>query len=291
MNIVFFGGSEFSVYVLEELKLQKILPKLVITTPDKPKGRKLVLTPTKVKIWAQENNIEVIDPKSLKKDNADLVSRLQSLNPELFIVASYGKIIPQEILDIPIKGSLNVHPSLLPKLRGASPIKSAILQENETGVSIMLLDAEMDHGPIIAQEKVLSWQNDNPPYEKDLAEILGHKGGQMLAQIVPDWLNDKLKTQEQNHDQATLCGKIEKEDGQINLEDDPKKNLRKIRAYHEWPVAFYFTERNGKKIRVNIKSASILNDKLILEKVVPEGKKEMLFTDFMRGQKIQTDLK
>lgn len=285
MKIVFFGSSGFSVYVLDELKTHGILPELIITTPDKPKGRKLVLTPTPVKIWAQKNNIEAINPVSLKKDNADLVSKLLSLSPQLFLVASYGKIIPQEILDIPQKGTLNVHPSLLPKLRGASPIKSAILSENETGVSIMLLDAEMDHGPIVAQEKIISWENNNPPYEKDLEEILGYKGGQMLAQIVPDWLENKIEVKEQNHGQATFCGKIEKSDGELDLTDNPEKNLRKIRAYHEWPGAFYFIKRNGKKIRVNIKSARIENEKLILERVVPEGKKEMSYQDFLRGTK------
>lgn len=284
-KLVFFGGSEFSVLVLDELKTQNILPDLIITTPDKPKGRKLVLTPTPVKIWAQKNNVEVLDPVSLKKNNEELILKLKLKNYDLFLVASYGKIIPQEILDIPKRGTLNVHPSLLPKLRGASPIKSAILSENETGVSIMLLDAEMDHGPILAKEKIISWENNNPPYEKDLQEILGKKGGQMLAKILPDWLNNKLEAKEQNHEQATLCGKIEKEDGQINLEESPEKNLRKIRAYHQWPVTFYFTKRNGKKIRVNIKSAHIEEEKIILERVIPEGKKEMPFTDFMRGQK------
>lgn len=290
-KIIFFGGSDFSVLVLDELKTQNILPNLIITTPDKPKGRKLVLTPTPVKIWAQKNNIEVIDPVSLKKpvliNGQEILAKdfLVKQNWDLFLVASYGKIIPQSILDIPQKGTLNVHPSLLPKLRGASPIKSAILSENETGVSIMLLDAEMDHGPILAKEKIISWENNNPPYEKDLAEMLGHKGGQMLAEVLPHWLEDKIKTKEQNHEQATLCGKIEKEDGQINLEDNPEKNLRKIRAYHQWPVAFCFFERNGQKIRVNIKSAHIEDEKLILEKVVPEGKREMPFADFMRGQK------
>ncbi len=285
MKLVFFGGSQFSVYVLDELKACSILPELIITTSDKPKGRKLALTPTPVKIWAQENKIEVIDPKSLKKDNADLVSKLKINDYGLFLVASYGKIIPQEILDIPPKGTLNVHPSLLPKLRGASPIKSAILQENETGVSIMLLDAEMDHGPILTEEKIISWENNNPPYERGLAEMLGRKGGQILAQIIPKWLEGKIKVKKQNHDQATFCGKIEKEDGEINLGDSPEKNLRKIRAYHQWPVAFCFFERNGKKIRVNVKSARIEDKKLILEKVIPEGKKEMSFADFMRGQR------
>lgn len=282
---VFFGSSDFSIYVLDELKARNILPDLIITTPDKPKGRKLILTPTPTKIWAQNNNIEFINPISLKKDNLDLIFKLKALKPDLFLVASYGKIIPQDILDIPSKGTLNIHPSLLPKLRGASPIKSAILSENETGVTIMLLDAEMDHGPIVAQEKIISWDNNNPPYEKELKENLGRKGGQIFADILPDWLENKIKTKEQNHNQATFCGKIEKNDGEINLAGNPAESLRKIRAYHEWPGAFYFAERNGKKIRINIKSARLENGILILEKVTPEGKKEMPFEDFMRGQR------
>jgi len=101
LKLVFFGGSDLSVYVLDELKLHGILPTLIITTPDKPKGRKLVLTPTPVKVWAQNHNIEVIDPVSLKKDNADLISKLQALNSQLFLVASYGKLIPREIFENP----------------------------------------------------------------------------------------------------------------------------------------------------------------------------------------------
>ena len=149
IKFAFFGSSEFSVYVLEELKIHGLLPTLIITTPDKPKGRKLILTPNEVKVWAQNNNVEVIDPKSLK-NNPDLILNLKSRILDLFLVASYGKIIPKDVFHIPERKTLNIHPSLLPKYRGASPIQSQILNDDgEVGVSLMIIDEEMDHGSII----------------------------------------------------------------------------------------------------------------------------------------------
>src|SRR3989344_2561194 len=259
MKIAFFGGSEFSVYVLNELKAHGILPGLIITTPDKPKGRKLVLTPTPVKVWAQKNDIEVIDPSSLKKDNASLLYKLQALSFNLFLVASYGKIIPKEIFNIPEKKTLNIHPSLLPKYRGASPIQSQILNDagspehgGGVGVTIMQIDEGMDTGPVVIQKNIVteSWP-------------LGRK-------------------------------EVEKEDGeiQIDLNNPPTdkvayQNLLKIKAFEEWPTAYFFVERNDKKMRVIITDATIKNDILKILKVIPEGKKEMIFEDFLRGWKNQ----
>lgn len=284
-NFIFFGTSRFSVLVLEELKAAGFLPTLVVTVPDKPKGRKLILTPPETKVWAEQNNIPYIQPQSLREEkNPGVVEKIKAYSPDRLdfaVVASYGKIIPQNVLDIPNLGMLNVHPSLLPKLRGASPLQSAILTENETGVTIMRLDADMDHGPIVAQEKltIADW----PPYESDLETLAGHNGGKLLAEKLPDWLAGKIVEKEQNHDKATFCKKIEKEDGLLNLDDPAETNLRKIRAYHIWPSAYFFTERNGTKIRVIVKRASILDGKLILERVVPEGKKEMDYSAFQKG--------
>jgi methionyl-tRNA formyltransferase len=282
----FFGTSKFSVLVLEKLKQNGTLPTLVVTVMDKPKGRKLILTPPEAKVWAEKEKIPYIQLKTLKDDN--VVDKIKSYAPkpyDFFVVASYGKIIPQSVLDIPKLGTLNVHPSLLPKLRGASPIKGAILSENETGVTIMRLDADMDHGPIVAQKKVLSWNNSDMPYAEDLENILGSEGGKMLANILPEWISGNVEEKEQDHSAATLCGKIEKENGQLNMDDSPEINLRKIRAYHIWPGAYYFIENRDKKIRVIVKRAHIEDDKLILERVVPEGKKEMNYKDFLNGQK------
>lgn len=292
MKLVFFGGSEFSVYFLNELKLHNILPELVITTPDKPKGRKLVLTPAPVKIWAQNNNIEVIDPVSLKKDNSNLISKLQALGSQLFLVASYGKIIPKEVFEIPKHKTLNIHPSLLPKYRGASPIQSQILNdEKEIGVTIMQIDEGMDTGPVVMQKKVgvENW----PAGRKELEKILAIEGAQLFAQILSEWLDGKIKPAAQDESKATLCKKIEKEDGelQIDLNNLPTgeiacENLLKIKAFEEWPTAYFYTERNGKKIRIIITDAKLKADgSLEILKVIPEGKREMPFADFLRGQK------
>lgn len=285
MKLVFFGGSEFSVYVLNELKAHDVLPELIVTTPDKPKGRKLVLTPTPVKIWAKENGIEVIDPPSLKKDNADLLSKLKAGGYELFLVASYGKIIPKEIFEIPERKTLNIHPSLLPKYRGASPIQSQILEgEKEVGATIMQIDEGMDTGAIIAQKtsqgEVLG--------RKELEKTLAVEGAKLFAQILPDWVAGKIKPAAQDDNKATYCKKIEKEDGelQIDLNDlskNARQNLLKIKAFEEWPTAYFFLERGGKKIRIIITDAALENDTLKILKVIPEGKKEMPFEDFKRG--------
>jgi methionyl-tRNA formyltransferase len=278
-KFVFFGTNAFAVAVLEELKKHNFLPTLIITTEDKPKGRKLVLTPPETKVWAEKNSISYIQPNTLKTE--EVVEKIKSYNVDFFVVASYGKIIPQIVLDIPQYGTLNVHPSLLPKLRGASPIESAILLENETGVTIMKLDAQMDHGPIVSQKKILEWEGNNPPHADDLEKTLAHEGGKLLAEIIPEWISGKVSEVEQDHTKATFCKKIEKSDGEINLSDDAEKNIRKIRAYHIWPTAYFFDD--GK--RIIVKQAHIEDAKLILDRIIPEGKKEMSYTDFLKGQK------
>lgn len=290
--MVFFGGSEFSIYVLDELKLRGILPELIITTPDKPKGRKLVLTPTPVKVWAKENNIEVIDPASLKKDNADLVAKLKGLNSKLFLVASYGKIIPKEIFEIPEYKTLNIHPSLLPKYRGASPIQSQILaDEKEIGVTIMQIDEGMDHGPIVKQKKIMPLKEEAVLLgRKKLEKLLAEEGAKLFVEILSDWLDGKTKTEVQDENLATFCQKIEKENGELQIDlDDFNKNARenilKIKAFEEWPTAYFFIEKNGRKMRIIITDAALENGLFKILRVIPEGKKEMSFADFMRGYK------
>lgn len=271
----FFGTTEFSVIVLEELKASGFLPSLIVTVEDKPKGRKLLLTKPPVKVWAEKEQIQYIQPKTLR--DIKVLEEIKNIkNLDFFIVFSYGKIIPKEILGIPALGAINLHPSLLPKLRGPSPIKSAILKENETGLTIIKMDEEMDHGPIIVQKKidVLEW----PPYENDLETLLAHEGGKLLASIIPDWINNKIKETEQDHSKATFCQKIEKTDGELNLEDSPEINLRKIRAYHVWPGAHFFDKSNK---RIIVRKARIEENNLIIERVVPEGKKEMSYSEYL----------
>jgi methionyl-tRNA formyltransferase len=275
----FFGTSEISVTVLNELKKHNLVPKLIVTTEDKPQGRKMILTPPPTKVWAETEKVPYLQLKTLKTPESESVIRKYCENYDVFIVASYGKLIPQNILDIPTHKTLNVHPSLLPKLRGPSPIKSAILSENETGVTIIRLDSEMDHGPILEQKKVpvTNW----PSYENELEELLGKVGAEMLVDILPKCIAGEIQEKEQDHNKATFCQKITKSDGEINLKDNPEKNLRKIRAFHIWPTAYFFDNQK----RIVIKTAHIEDGKLILDKVVPEGKKEMGYEDYLRGKK------
>ncbi len=281
-NWAFFGTDEFSIEVLNELKNNGFIPNLIVTTEDKPKGRKLVLTPPEVKVWAEKEKIKYLQLKTLKNEEG-LRAITTSVDSEFdfFLVASYGKIIPQNILDIPKFKTLNVHPSLLPKLRGPSPIQSAILTENETGVSIMRLDSEMDHGPILAQEKVnVEW----PPYSDQLQKICAATGGKMLAKLIPEWIDGKIIEVEQDHTKATYCKKIEKKDAELDINENAELNLRKIRAFNIWPGAYFFESHRDKQIRIIVKKAHIENGELILDRIIPEGKKEMDYKDYLRGK-------
>lgn len=281
VRFVYFGTPEFAAIILDELEAAGYLPTLIVSAPPKPKGRKLVLTPSEVEVWGKTHDIPVMTPTTLK--NEEIIPLLQKEGAHLFVVAAYGKIIPKTILDIPSHGVINVHPSLLPKFRGSAPIESAILsEETRTGVTIMQLDEEMDHGPVIAQREriIANW----PPRGSELTRDLAHFGGKLLAEIIPEWLNG-LKAFPQDHSRATFTKKITKEDGLIDLSGDPLLNYKKIRAYDEWPGAYFFLERNGKDTRVKITDAEYKNGSLTILRVIPEGKKEMSYEDFLRGAK------
>lgn len=280
MKIAFFGTDEFSLKVLEALALRGIKPALVVTVPDKPKGRKLLLTPPPIKAWAEENNISVYQPESLKDQT--VTDHLSSETYDLFIVASYGKIIPQTILDLPAAGVLNIHPSILPKYRGATPIETTILNGDSTsGVTIIKLDAQMDHGPIVAQTDVLLSGQETYPELRDQLAILG---GQLLADNLPAYLKDKIDLREQDHQAASFSVKIQKIDGQIDLGKDNQATLwRKYRAFLIWPGLYFFIIHHDSKLRILIKKAHLADEKFIIDRVLPEGKKEMDWVSFEKG--------
>jgi len=281
--IVFFGSSNFSVKILEHLEEAGLTPHIIVTTEDKPQGRKLLRIPSPVKVWANKKSIKVLEPDTLKKNvPKELNSQENGEVWDLFIVVSYGEILSKSVLDLPRRGVLNVHPSLLPKLRGASPIQSAILQDmKKTGVTVILLDEKLDHGPIVAQAstEIENW----PPKASLLEEILAKVGGGLLAEIVLPWINGDIDAEEQRDADATYVKKITKEDGLINLNDDPRQNFLKIQAFDTWPGTYFFVEKNGKKIRVKVVSANFENGELIITRVIPESKKEMSYKDFKRG--------
>jgi methionyl-tRNA formyltransferase len=281
-NFAFFGSSLFSVYCLDELKSLNILPALIITTPDKPTGRGLKLTPTPVKVWALANNIDCLTPEKVR--DSDFTLKLSTFNFQLFLVASYGKIIPKEILDLPEHGVLNIHPSLLPKYRGPSPLQEQILNdEKNIGVTIIKMDEQVDHGPIIASQNI-SLNSPFPPKLDELKKITAKAGTELLAKILPDWIDGKIKPNEQNHAEATFTKKVEKPDGLIDIVNgDPYKNFLKIQAYHLWPRAYFMQKVKDRDVRVVITDADFQDNILIIKKVIPEGKKEMPYQDFLRG--------
>lgn len=276
LSFVFFGTGAIARTVAHELDAAGYRPALVVTAPDAKKGRGLLSSASAVALWTAELGIPTLKPEKIDDDFLDV---LRSADYELFIVSDYGTIVPKALIDIPPKGCLNMHPSLLPHLRGPSPIRSAILNdERETGVTIMLLDEQMDHGPIIAQRKVAvpMW----PPRGSELDALLAREGGRLLADILPMWMRGEIEPQQQNHDVATYTKKFKKEDGEIDLAGDAYANLLKIRAFEGWPGTYTYVERGGKKVRLKILDAHIEGARLILDSIVPEGKRAMPYADF-----------
>jgi methionyl-tRNA formyltransferase len=269
LNFIFFGTPDVASNTLEILKKNSYLPSLIVTSPDAKSGRGLQIQNSPVAIFAEKNNIPCLKPNNL---NNDFTEKLMPscLEPNcLFIVVAYGKIIPEELLNLPKLGSLNIHYSLLPKYRGASPVESAILAgDEETGISIQKMIYKMDAGPIVAQKitKIL-------PEEKasELRARLIKIGGELLVKTLPDFINNKITPIIQDETIAIHCKKIKKEDGLIDLNDDPIKNYNKFRAYAAWPRTFFF--KNDK--RIIITDAKIENGEFKILKIIPEGGKEI----------------
>jgi methionyl-tRNA formyltransferase len=274
LNFIFFGTPDVASETLEILKTNGYLPSLIITSPDKPQGRKMLITPPPVKIWSLENNIEFLQPEKL---NTEFLEEIKKYNADLFIVVAYGKILPETLINMPKLGAINIHYSLLPKYRGASPVEAAILNgEKETGVTIQQIAFKMDSGPIISQEKT-----DIKPTEKaqELRERLIKIGGELLINKLPDIISQNVNPEKQDESKATYCSKIRKTDGLINFEDDAEINYNKFRAYATWPRTFFF--QNEK--RVIITDAKLENNIFEILKVLPEGKKEINYSDFLKS--------
>lgn len=276
-KIAFFGTDEISVYVLEELFKANIKIDLIVSTPDTKQGRGMKLTPTPTKLWAEKNNVPIIQPEKLDSNFVKKITEITDWN--LFIVTSYGKIVPKIVLDIPIHKTLNVHPSLLPLYRGATPIESAMLDDKlETGVTIMRIDEGVDSGPILKQESI-SFKEGGWKTKPEVAEILARAGGKLLAETIPSWINGDIQEKEQDHDMATFTKKISKSDGELDInEENSRKNYLKYLAYQPWPGVFFF--RDGK--RVKITEVIFDNGEFKILKVIPEGKKELDYKTFIQ---------
>lgn len=275
----FFGTPRFAVRVLNALEANGLTPALVVCAPDKPRGRGLEVSPAPAKEWALERGIDVLTPTTLK-DEAFL-NELANTEWDVFVVAAYAKLIPKNVLDLPRRGCLNIHPSLLPKFRGPSPAVSAILaDERSTGVTVMQMNEKMDEGPIVAQARIELEEAEWPPSGSMFEDLLATEGGNLLAENMRPWIEGSLTPEAQDNALATFTKKFSDEDALVDIEGDPRAALIKIRAFDKNPRAHYFTAE-GK--RIIITEAHIENDTLVIERVVPEGKKEMSFEDFSRG--------
>ena len=300
-RIVFFGTPEFALPSLEALVKNGYTPELVVTKPDEPSGRKQIITPPPVKVYAESQHIPVFQPIHLAHE-LDKIP-----DADLFIVVAFGAIIPQGIIEKAKQGILNIHPSLLPRWRGPSPIQSAILNgDAQTGVTLMQIDELMDHGPVIAQERfsLLEKKWTSPALHDTLADL----GAQMLIKAIPEWMNGKVTPTPQDDLKATYCKLIKKDHGRIAWSRPADEIERMIRAYTPWPSAWTLWPGRDTIYRIRIDEADIVDDEspvgspgyvwqtpshpllvktggstLAVTKLTIEGKNTLAAHEFLRG--------
>ncbi|HBP01424.1 MAG: Methionyl-tRNA formyltransferase [Candidatus Moranbacteria bacterium GW2011_GWE1_49_15] len=303
LRTVFMGTSDFAKEILEALVHNDFNIVGVFTKPDSKVGRKQELSESPVKKLASEKDIPVFQPE---KFNEEAVSEFKNLKPDLVIVAAYGRLLPKKVLEAPGLGCLNIHPSLLPKFRGPSPIQNALLLgEKETGTTIMLLDEGMDTGDILSQERIRIEDYDNAEtLSKKLSELSIH----LLLKTVPLWVRRQIEPRKQDGSHATLCQLIEREDGRIVWEQDAQEIHNRYRALYPWPGIFAFWKNGDSVMRLKLIKISLqknnpathhetgeifqlgesigvqaINGVIILEEIQPEGKKTMSAQDFSNG--------
>jgi len=244
LRIIFMGTAELSCASLGKLA-GKFSVVAVVTQPDKPRGRELKLQFSPVKTLAEELKLPVLQP--LKARDETFIAQLRGLKPDLIVVVAYGQILPQSILDLPKFGCVNVHTSLLPKYRGASPIQSAILNgDAETGVTIMKMDAGLDTGGIISQART-------PILKEDNSQTL-------LVETIPDYIEGKILPEPQPVEGASYAAKIKKEDGRIDWNEPAEKILNRLRAFTPWPGVFTSLHAEPKPQLLKIWKAEVVGN-------------------------------
>lgn len=261
MNIVFFGTPQFVTPVLETL-VKHFTVIAVVTAPDKKAGRKQLLTPSPIKKFALDDNVQlpVLTPTTFDEETRKQLSAMQ---PDLFVVAAYGYILPDEVLKIPPFGAINIHPSLLPKFRGPTPVPATLLSGDEvTGVTIIKMDEQMDHGPILAMQSYRIHETDTT---ETLLVHLFNLSAAMIPDIIMNYTNGKIEPKVQDESHATYTKLITKTDGMITVDNPPDKLTldRMIRAYYPWPGVWTTVTIKLKQVRVKF---------LPGEKVQMEGK-------------------
>ena len=229
------GTPQCVIPVLDALVSMELDVAAVYTQPDKPAGRGRPSQPPPVKLYAQELGSRVVQPSSLK--SAEAQTDLGSVGPDLIVVAAYGRILPAEVLKIPKYGCLNVHPSLLPKYRGPSPVVTALLNGDAyTGTTIMLLDEGMDSGPILSSRDVSIEAGASTT--ESLTPLLFQVGAELLKETIPGWVNGDIEPKPQDHSKATYTKKLERVDGQVDWEMSAQNLERRLRAFTPWPGLF-----------------------------------------------------
>ncbi len=306
MKIVFFGSPASALPSLQRIREAGHSIELVITQPDKPTGRGKKLMPCPVKEMAFDLNIPVYQPSRIKKD-ATALEKLKDIQPDLNVVVAYGQIIPSSIIYLPKFNSVNVHFSLLPKYRGASPVQWALLNgEDKTGITLFELNEKMDEGDILTQKEIDILPSENAAeLEARLAKI----GAELLVETIEDI--DKIKPRKQDHSQATYASKLSKEDGRIDWTKDSLHVERQLRAFTPWPSTFAFIGEKRIKIHkgkrmdilappssspgeiVGIRKEGIEvccgeQSVFLVEKLQPENRKIMDAYAFSLGERIKT---
>jgi len=296
MNIVFLATPEFGAIILNKLAQTEYKPVLVVTPPDKLAGRKQALTPPPAKLIAKEYNIPVLQPAKVKECKTEI----ENAHPDLLIVAAYGNLVPNDVLEIAQFGSLALHPSLLPQYRGPSPIQTAILEgEKETGVTIFVMDEQIDHGKIVSS---IRYQVSGKETYESLSRELAQLGAKLLIETIPKWIAGEITPQLQDETKASHTAMIKKEDGKIDWHKSAAQIERQIRAFSLWPGSFTFWKKLQLKI-VTARTAHLQtepvgkiflspnnelavqcgNDALIVEELQLEGKNPTKADAFLRG--------
>ena len=294
-RVVFMGTPRFAVPSLRQL-VESHDVVAVVTAPDRPAGRGRRVRASPAKEAALDSGIAVLQPDSFKEENE--VDRIRALEPDIIVVAAYGQILPGPVLEIPPHGTVNVHPSLLPRHRGASPVASSILAgDPETGVTLILMDQGVDSGPILAQRAVAIRESDT---QASLTDRLAAIAADLLAETLPVWMSGRLEPRPQDKSQATFTKRLAKGDGKIDWRREATAIARQVRAYHPWPGAF--TNWNGRQFKVIAAhevagggepgtvvdadgGAAIVagEGRLALEEVQLEGRRAMKIAQFLRG--------
>lgn len=284
LNVIFFGSSQHSVTILESLlKIKDFNVSAVFTKEDKPVGREQTITPNPVADFARKNNLKLFQPQEF---NNDLISTIHDLKPDLGLCVAYGPpYFTQEMIDIPKYKIINIHPSPLPKYRGATPGPWQIINgETKSAVTFFQIDALPDHGPIIDQIPLDISENETAQSFYEKAFAISAKN---LESILKSYVSNPEKLQQQDHTQKTYFPKLNKDNAQIDWNWDLQKIERFIRALNPWPIAWtYITNNQDQKLKMKVFSADFKQSNLLLKQVQIEGKKICNWTDLQKYYQI-----